>query len=152
MKKAIVVMILASACSRTPDAPATPRPTAVPKDDSTFANLEAFVASHLVLDLTADFTAKTLSGTAELTFDRRDPSATEVVLDTRDLKIDKVEAGSGAGSWAGTTYRLDPPTPAFGSALRIAMPAGANRVRVSYATSPAARGLQWLSPRQTAGK
>jgi aminopeptidase N len=152
MKKAIVVMILASACSRTPDAPATPRPTAVPKDDSTFANLEAFVASHLVLDLTADFTAKTLSGTAELTFDRRDPNATEVVLDTRDLKIDKVEAGSGTGSWSGTTYRLDPPTPAFGSALRIAMPAGANRVRVSYATSPASRGLQWLSPSQTAGK
>ena len=152
MKKAIVVMILATACSRTPDAPATPRPTAVPKDASTYANIDAFVATHLVLDLTADFTAKTLSGTAELTFDRRDPNATEVVLDTRDLKIDKVEAGSGTGSWAGTTYRLDPPTPAFGSALRIAMPAGANRVRVSYATSPAARGLQWLSPSQTAGK
>src|SRR5687768_14287188 len=110
MKRAIVLMILATACSRTPDAPATPRPTAVPKDASTLANLEAFVASHLVLDLTADFTAKTLSGTAELTFDRRDPNATEVVLDTRDLKIDRVETGSGAGSWASTTYRLDQPS------------------------------------------
>ena len=67
MKKAIVVMILATACSRTPDAPTTPRQTAVPKDASTFANIDAFVATHLVLDLTADFTAKTLSGTAELT-------------------------------------------------------------------------------------
>ena len=107
MKKAIVVMILATACSRTPDAPATPRPTAVPKDASTYANLDAFVATHLVLDLTADFTAKTLSGTAELTFDRRDPNATEVVLDTRDLKIDKVEAATGSGAWMGTTHRLD---------------------------------------------
>ena len=124
----------------------------MPKDASTLANLEAFVASHLVLDLTADFTAKTLSGTAELTFDRRDANATEVVLDTRDLKIDRVDTGSGAGSWASTTYRLDQPSAAFGSALRIAMPAGANRVRVSYTTSPAARGLQWLSPSQTAGK
>ena len=32
------------------------------------------------------------------------------------------------------------------------MPAGADRVRVTYSTSPAARGLQWLAPSQTAGK
>ncbi len=51
-----------------------------------------------------------------------------------------------------TTHRLDAATPAFGSALHIAMPAGADRVRVTYATSPSARGLQWLAPSQTAGK
>ena len=51
-----------------------------------------------------------------------------------------------------TTHRLDAATPAFGSALRIAMPAGADRVRVTYSTSPTARGLQWLAPSQTAGK
>jgi leukotriene A-4 hydrolase/aminopeptidase len=124
----------------------------VPKDASTLANVDAFVAKHLVLDVTADFTAKTLSGTAELTFDRRDPNATDVVLDTRDLTIDTVEAAAGSGTWATTTHRLDAATPAFGSALHIAMPAGADRVRVSYSTSPAARGLQWLAPSQTAGK
>ena len=124
----------------------------MPKDASTLANLDAFVAKHLVLDLTADFSAKTLSGTAELTFNRRDPNATEVVLDTRDLKIEKVEAATGAGAWTATTHRLDAATPAFGSALHIAMPAGADRVRVTYSTSPTARGLQWLAPSQTAGK
>jgi leukotriene A-4 hydrolase/aminopeptidase len=124
----------------------------LPKDASTYANLDAFVAKHLVLDLTADFSAKTLSGTAELRFDRRDPNATEVVLDTRDLKIDRVETAAGSDSWIATTYRLDAATPAFGSALRIAMPAGADRVRVTYSTSPSARGLQWLAPSQTAGK
>ena len=66
----------------------------MPKDASTLANIDAFVAKHLVLDLTADFTAKTLSGTAELRFDRRDPNASEVVLDTRDLTIEKVEAAA----------------------------------------------------------
>ena len=125
---------------------------AVPKDSSTLANVDAFVAKHLVLDLTADFAAKTLSGTAELTFDRRDPNASELVLDTRDLKIEKVEAAVGTGAWMATTHRLDAATPAFGSALRIAMPSGADRVRVTYATSPSARGLQWLAPSQTAGK
>jgi leukotriene-A4 hydrolase len=152
MKKAIVVLMLAAACSRTPTESPSPRPTAVPKDASTFANLDAFVATHLVLDLTADFTAKTLSGTADLMFDRRDPNAREVVLDTRDLKIDKVEVSDGSGAWADTTHRLDAATPAFGSALRIAMPTVANRVRVTYSTSPNARGLQWLAPSQTAGK
>jgi leukotriene A-4 hydrolase/aminopeptidase len=152
MKKAIVLMLVATACSRTPAESTSPKATAVPKDASTLANLEAFVATHLALDLTADFTAKTLSGTAALTFTRRDPNAAEVVLDTRDLKIEKVEAAAGAGAWSSTTHRLDPATPAFGSALHIVMPAGSDRVRVTYSTSPAARGLQWLSPGQTAGK
>jgi len=157
MKKLFVVLLLLAGCSRTPaDAPSANSSAStkdnVPRDASTFANIDAFVARHLVLDLTADFAAKTLSGTAELRFDRRDPNATEVVLDTRDLTIHKVEAGAGFGTWTATTHRLDAPHAAFGSALHVAMPAGADRVRVSYSTSPGARGLQWLSPSQTAGK
>ena len=155
MKKLILLLILATACSRTPAESPTSRPTpvpTVPKDASTLANLDAFVAKHLALDLTADFTAKTLSGTAELTFNRRDPNASDLVLDTRDLTIHKAEAATGSGAWTATTHRLDAATPAFGSALHIAMPSGADRVRVTYSTSPSARGLQWLAPSQTAGK
>jgi leukotriene-A4 hydrolase len=153
----LLFLSLAMACDRAPADPSSSRPTPVPKDTapkdaSTSANVDAFVAKHLVLDLTADFNAKMLSGTAELRFDRRDPNASEVVLDTRDLSIQKVEAATGSGAWMATTHRLDPATPAFGSALHIAMPAGADRVRVTYSTSPSARGLQWLSPSQTAGK
>jgi aminopeptidase N len=143
-------ILVATSCSRTPAAP--PRATPVPHDPVTYANVDAFVAKHLVLDLTADFEAKTLTGTAELTFDRRDPNAPEVVLDTRDLTIRRVEVSSASGSWVQAAYRLDPATPAFGSALRIAMPSGADRVRVTYASSPFAKGLQWLTPAQTAGK
>ncbi len=152
MKKVVVLLILAAACSRTPAETPSPRPTALPKDASTLANVDAFVAKHLVLNLTADFTAKTLSGSAELFFDRRDPNASEVVLDTRDLTIQSVSAGSASGVWNPAKYRLDAATPAFGSALHIPMPAGADRVRVTYSTSPTARGLQWLAPSQTAGK
>jgi leukotriene A-4 hydrolase/aminopeptidase len=152
MKKAFVLLILAAACSRPPADSPSPRLITVPKDASTLANVDAFVVKHLVLDLTADFTAKTLSGTAELRVDRRDPKASELVLDTRDLKIEKVEAASGSGAWMATTHRVDAATPAFGSAMHIAMPAGTDRVRVTYSTSPSARGLQWLAPSQTAGK
>ena len=153
----LLFLAVATACNRAPADSSSSRQTSVakdtvPKDESTLANVDAFVAKHLVLDLTADFNAKTLSGTAELRFDRRDSGATEVVLDTRDLSVQKVETASGSGSWMATMHRLDAATPAFGSALHIAMPAGADRVRVTYTTSPSARGLQWLAPSQTAGK
>jgi leukotriene A-4 hydrolase/aminopeptidase len=158
MKRLIVLSMLAAACNEAPPvyAPSS-KPTAVAKDTvsrdaSTLANVDAFVAKHLVLDLTADFGAKTLSGTAELRFDRRNPNASEVVLDTRDLTIQKVETASGSGAWMAATHRLDAASPAFGSALHIPMPPGADRVRVTYSTSPSARGLQWLAPSQTAGK
>ncbi len=119
---------------------------------ATNANIDTFVTKHLVLDLAADFDSKTLAGTAELRFDRRDPRATEMVLDTRDLQIRKAETATGNGTWADAAYRLDPATTAFGSALRVVVPPGADRVRITYTTSPSARGLQWLTPAQTSGK
>jgi aminopeptidase N len=141
-------MLLVAACGEPPGAsPAAP----VPRDAASYANVDAFVARHLVLDLTADFDARTLSGMVEITFERRDANAPEVVLDARDLEIRQVEIGQNLG-WKGTSFTLDAATPAFGSALRIAMPPGADRVRVAYSSSTAARGLQWLTPAQTAGK
>jgi leukotriene A-4 hydrolase/aminopeptidase len=145
----VLAAALATGCGRGTDT--VTKPT-VPADPSSAANVSAFVTTHLALDLTTDFATKTLGGTAELTFDRRDPAATEVVLDTRDLTIRKVEAAIGQAAWVETTFKLDPATAAFGSALRITMPPSATRARVTYATSPAARGLQWLTPEQTAGR
>ena len=76
----------------------------------------------------------------------------DLVLDTRELQIQKAETASGGGAWSETAFRLDQPTPAFGSALRVTMPANADRVRITYASSPTAKGLQWLTPAQTSGK
>ena len=141
--------LLGGACGgsdRTP--PAAP----VPRDPSSYANVSAFVARHMVLDVVADFTRRVLSGTAALTLDRRDDAATELVLDTRDLTIAKTEAAIGDGPWIETPFRLDAASSAFGSALRISMPPGANRVRVTYTSAPGAKGLQWLTPEQTSGR
>ena len=101
-------------------------------DPSSYANISAFVTTHLVLDLTTDFGARVMSGQVSLSFERRDPSATELVLDTRDLTISKTEAAIGSAAWVETPFKLDAPTPAFGSALRIVMPPGADRARVTY--------------------
>lgn len=142
----LLAAALVTGCGRD-TAPMTP----VPADPSSYANVNAFVTTHLVLDLTTDFAARTMSGTVELRLDRRDQAATELVLDTRDLTILRTEAATGDGAWAGTAFRLDTPTDAFGAALRITMPPGATRARVTYRTSPDARGLQWLEASQTAG-
>ena len=124
----------------------------IPADSSSNANVKAFVTKHLVLDLTANFERRTLAGTVELQLERRDPAATELVLDTRDLMIQNAESAIGTGAWIPTGFKLDAATPAFGSALRVAMPPGADRARITYASSPDARGLQWLTAAQTGGR
>ena len=79
-----------------------PWPTVVP-EPSSHANVAAFVTRHLVLDLTANFDQRTLAGTAELHLIRRDAAA-ELVLDTRDLAIEKVEATAGTNVWVKTAF------------------------------------------------
>src|SRR6185503_17860156 len=131
----VLVSALSCACGRSEDS------VRMRTDPSSFANVSAFVTTNLALDLTAD-----------LTLEIHDAAATQLVLDTRDLTIRKVEAAIDKGAFVETKHSLDAASPAFGSALRITMPPGANRVRVSYTTSPSARGLQWLLPEQTAGR
>ena len=146
----IVATALATGCGggTGTEAPMVP----IPADSSSNANVKAFVTKHLVLDLTANFDRKTLAGTVELQLERRDQSATELVLDTRDLTIQKAEAAVGTGAWVETPFKLDAATPAFGSGLRVTMPPGTDRVRITYSSSPDARGLQWLTAAQTAGR
>ena len=131
--------------------PSSDAPAIVP-DPFSRANVGAFVTRHLVLDLTANFEQRTLAGTVELRLRRAGADASELVLDTRDLVIEKTEATAGTQGWVPTPFKLDAASPILGAALRIVMPSGADRVLVTYVTSPQARALQWLSPAQTAGQ
>jgi leukotriene-A4 hydrolase len=97
---------------------------------------------HLELDLDVHFDRKRLDGLVTLRFEPT--SEPELVLDTRDLEIHSVENAAG--------FELGPRDPVLGSALRIELRPGASWVRVRYSTGPAASGLQWLDPPQTAGK
>ncbi len=103
------------------------------------------------LDLDVRFDRRILEGAATLTLERIDASATSLVLDTRGLDVSGVEAAEG-DRFAATRFEVGPADPILGAPLTIALPAGAGRVRVRYATRPAASGLQWLAPPQTAGK
>ena len=60
----------------------------------------------LALDIALDFDAKTIAGTATYTLQWKDPSATQLVLDTRALTISKVEGEAAGGQWQPLQYAL----------------------------------------------
>ena len=119
----------------------------VDKDYHSFANPEAVRVTHLNLDLTVDFAEKVLKGTALLEFERVDATATQLILDTRDLTIESVKAKGKA-----LDFELADTDSFLGAALTIEIPNNVNKVEISYQTSPEASGVQWLTPEQTAGK
>ena len=121
-------------------------------DKFTYANYDEARVTHLDLDLTVDFAEKVLGGAATLEFLRAKAGAPTLVLDTDDLTIRSVETQAGGGAWKTAEYTLGPDDPVMGSKLEIALPEGADKVRIAYRTSPGAQGLQWLDPAQTAGK
>ena len=121
------------------------------RDHHSHANPEAVRVTHVELDLEVSFADRTLRGSAMLSFERVEPDAGSLVLDTRDLHIDGVEAWSPNGGFEATTYVVGDADPILGAPLRIELLPAATRVRVSYRTSPEASALQWLDPGQTAG-
>ncbi len=154
--------LLAAGCTResaTPEtaAPAAnPEPAAMPAvaaetDEHSYAQPDKVKTTDLALDLRIDFASKQIAGTATYTLDWLDKAATQLVLDTRDLTIDKIEGQTGA-EWTPLQFALAPADNTLGSKLTIETPARHAKVRVTYKTSPQASGLQWLEPSMTAGK
>ena len=105
---------------------------------------------HVALDLVADFTAKTLSGTATLDV-TGEPGATQVILDVKNLEIRSVTDDKGAA----LAFALGAEDPIKGQSLTVTVPAftagKVQKIVVTYSTRPDAAALQWLTPAQTAG-
>src|SRR4029453_12147705 len=116
------------------------------RDVHSFARPTEARVTHLALDLSADFAAHRLAGSATLTVDSS-PAAREIVLDTRDLTIEAVTDLRGRS----LAHRLSPPDPILGRALHVTLPDDPRRIVIRYTTSPEAPALQWLKPAQTAG-
>lgn len=153
--RVVLLSTLLGACALVPglrgDAPAAPEVAPIltgadAVDRQSYARpLEARV-THVDLDLTTDFAAHTVGGTAALTVQAA-PGATQIVLDTLDLTISAVTDGEGrALVWA-----LGKSEGEKGAPLTVQL-AGASRVVVTYRSSATALALQWLPPELTAGK
>ena len=155
---------LALACMALPAAAADSSPLEPGLDYHSYANVDQFRVTHIELDLRVDLEGKVISGVAALEFKRLDPRATQVVLDTKDLMINDVSQkatdvlGATAKNqtiWVSRPFHLEKPDPILGSALVIDLPPTrktAESIRIDYETSPTASALQWLTPKQTAGR
>jgi aminopeptidase N len=167
MRRSHALMILAAAlavaaCQRA-EAPAAPAPAAANKeaampaqavvDEHSYSEPDKVRTTDLALDLAVDFDNKEITGTATYTLDWKDKAATQLVLDTRDIAIEKAEAIAADGSATPLAFKLaDKADPILGTRLTIETPTRPARVRVTYRTSPSASGLQWLDPAMTEGK
>ncbi|MCA1576951.1 MAG: M1 family metallopeptidase [Acidobacteria bacterium] len=121
------------------------------QDSHSYANPSAVRVRHVDLELEVLFDQKILKGTSTLTIERA--SQTEpLILDTRDLQIEKVETSVNALNYTPATFTVGTSDKILGAPLTIPLPARTTRVRIHYSTSPSASGLQWLTAAQTAGK
>lgn len=118
-------------------------------DPLSFARYDQVKTSALHLDLQADFQKKSLRGTAQLQLTWLDEKAREVVLDTRDLKIDAVQMQDEKGAWKKVQFKMGKVDSEKGQALSITLPSQAKNIKITYQTSPQASALQWLTPAQT---
>ncbi|RNF82837.1 M1 family metallopeptidase [Montanilutibacter psychrotolerans] len=136
--------------------PAATEPAAVKAvaetDEHSYAEPDKVRTKDLALWLNVDFDKKELSGSATLSLDWLDPKASQLVLDSRDLTIEKVVGERSDGIWEDLKFSLAEADPLLGSKLVVEVPQRNPRVRITYRTSPSASGLQWLTPAMTEGK
>jgi aminopeptidase N len=155
---------LVLACAGLPAAGAGLAPIEPGLDYHSYANVEQFRVTHIELDLRVELDSKEISGTVDLEIKRLDPRATQLVLDTKDLMINDVSQKStdvlGATAknqtfWVSRPFRLEKADPILGSALVIDLPPtrqSVESIRIDYETLSTAAALQWLTPKQTAGR
>ena len=124
------------------------------EDVHSFSNPKQIRVTNVDLDWTVSFEEKSIKGFADLSFERaKEAASAPIILDTRDLKIERTETSSDDGkTFQPAEFKLGEADKILGSSLTIPLPADANKVRVYYKSAPTASGLQWLSAEQTAGK
>ena len=117
------------------------------KDTASYARpLEARV-HHVALDLTVDFEAKRIGGTAALDIDRK-PDAKEIVLDDKGLEIESITDSANQP----LEWKVGAADEKLGAPLAVVLRPDTNKLIIKYKSAPDAGALQWLTPEQTAGK
>ena len=116
------------------------------KDVHSFAQPDKIAVSHIGLELVADFTTKTLSGTATHTL-MHNGVADEVHFDVADLRIDAAYDDMGNP----LPYEVKKGND-YGDDLVVKINPETKLVNILYSTSPDSKAVQWLDPVQTLGK
>eukprot|EP00095_Tigriopus_kingsejongensis_P012310 snap_masked-scaffold284_size223161-processed-gene-1.4 protein:Tk12310 transcript:snap_masked-scaffold284_size223161-processed-gene-1.4-mRNA-1 annotation:"leukotriene a-4 hydrolase" len=126
-------------------------PCISPQDPSSFANADKVKVTDVFLQLEANFQKEVLQGRVTLSLEKVDPNATEVILDSYDLKVEGAKCASSGKELDFSVGKKN----FLGSALTVKLPtcsAPELKIIIQYETSPSAGALMWLNPAQTAGK
>ena len=115
------------------------------RDAATFAQPEVARVTHVGLDLTLDFAAKRVGGTATLDILAR-PGADTLVLDSDGLEIASITDAEGKA----LPFKVGEKVEGKGEPVTVTI-GDARKIVVTYSAAPEAEALQWLAPEQTAG-
>ncbi|MBK7428105.1 MAG: hypothetical protein IPI60_14310 [Saprospiraceae bacterium] len=116
-------------------------------DPHTYSQAEIAVITHMNLDLTVNFNAQKLEGS--VTYQIKHDKASEIILDTRGLKIKQVTLGEQESE---TSFNVSAEDSIKGSSLTIPLAPLTRVVKIYYETTDKSAALQWLTPQQTADK
>jgi len=115
-------------------------------DKHSFSEPHNVLTKHLDLEVSVDFENEVISGTAHYQINNKTGSK-KLILDANGLIIDKVTS---AGE--DCVFTLSKKDSILGQALIIDIETEATEVTIHYKSAPNAKALQWLNPKQTAGK
>ena len=115
-------------------------------DLHSFSEPHHVVTTHLDLDVEVDFEKEIISGKARYEI-KNLTGHNQLVLDVNGLEIDKVTIDNKASS-----FQLGYQDSILGQPLIIDVDEDTKAVSIFYKTGADAKALQWLNPKQTAGK
>tara|TARA_B100000900_G_scaffold405556_1_gene415320 strand:+ start:1041 stop:2864 length:1824 start_codon:yes stop_codon:yes gene_type:complete len=115
-------------------------------DLHSFSEPHHVVTTHLDLDVEVDFEKEIISGQARYEIQNL-TGHNQLILDVNGLKIDKVTIDNKESS-----FHLGDQDSILGQPLIIDVDEDTKAVSIFYQTGTEAKALQWLSPKQTAGK
>lgn len=126
-------------------------PAIMSYDASSLSNPHKILVKHLDWKFEVDFDKHRLVGSATWKFQRVDPHATTLFLDSQDVLIHKVTT---VGGEILRFAQRQASQPHLGTPLSIDLSGYTKEdaVVVHYESTPASSAAQWLPPEQTAGK
>jgi len=124
------------------------QPSEKTPDPHSFSRPDRVAVTHLDWRAEVNFDERTLDAVARYTLDRRDRSASELILDAWKLEVASVKDQEGAR----LKFELSELDDLLGSSLTIELNSSTTHVEITYKTDPSAKALQWLLPQQTAGR
>lgn len=120
------------------------------RDKHSFSQPELFRTEHLDLDLSVSFEKRQLEGSVVLTLKDLRSKNEELILDTMDLEVLKVETGTDTSHLTTVTTRFGNPDKVLGTPLYVPVTQGHRYVKVHYRTSQSAKALGWMDPKLSA--